>query len=345
MMFWASLPLQFISDLNDQFKSLSHHAWVLKRRLQKHIIRTVMHWSLTTSRDLNNKSGKSYLTALKNRIWQVVIFEADGALEQVLKPNRNRAELGLGDVEEGETEIELESVNECIEEIANDKRVTIEEIRSCFDDYRPLSYAQRKILDPIVLYKDDMYTVLYLAIQRKHTQNAKYLLKHFRLALHRRCGPSRGTALSEAVERCNWDIVSGILNSPFMSPSQYINIGDGLDFTPLHYLVGHHHSQSINQTEILDKLLWHGADIDALNSKFHTPLHWLIDLYVGGPLIDNGESQSWIDLLDYFLTAGAEVNTKDIDGMDLDSRFHSHSFMASLGHSLNNNLLAAETET
>ena len=320
MKHWRSFKASL--DLEDRFE-VSFRVWRFKRRMKgirrKYIRAVIIPWrSRRTSRNLNHKYEASYLTALKKRIWHVVLFEDDGALKHVLSLSRNNAQPRPDNVERGTVpDAEPVDFEKCLDEMARDRQVTTEEIRNCFDNYRPLSRTERYGSN-LHLHDNNKCTILYIAVSRGHTQNVEYILQHLRVSLYHRCGPLARTALAQAISSQEWDIVSKILGSSFMSPSQYINVRYCFGCTPLHEILqrvvfsGKGHGRT-RARQIVEELLQHGADIDALADGFLTPLHLLVHLH--RYTIDDESTETGIDLQKYLISEGAEVNTKDAGGM------------------------------
>ena len=221
-----------------------------------------------------------------------------------------------------------------LDTIVDDRLGTIEQICDCFNDNRCLTYEEENHIGE---YGDDdnKFSIFYVAVCRNQTQNVKLLLKYFTVALDTKCGFLRRTAFSRAVCGGQWPIVSDILGSTFMSSSQYINIGDRWGDTPLHDLVWNaKYNTSIQPIEepkaLLKSFLSHGAYIDALNDGFRTPLHVLADYDDGDGDGDGGsggggtKSRAFFEAL---LEGGAEVNTKDVQGMSADSHHHVYVYL------------------
>ncbi|PNP76718.1 hypothetical protein FNYG_10137 [Fusarium nygamai] len=155
-------------------------------------------------------------------------------------------------------------------------------------------------------------SILFIAICRGHSENAKYLLKsqQIQIDLRMKFSWKECTVLHQAVTEHNLTIVSYILRHSSMAPLEYIDIGDHLGYTPLHYVtdeVGIPETSDANGTmaRILRKLLQYGADIDHISDSGWTPLHNLI---LGEP------SRAFTACLELLLEAKAEVNTKDSYG-------------------------------
>lgn len=139
---------------------------------------------------------------------------------------------------------------------------------------------------------------------------AVYLLDKCRIKLETHNGPYERTALYEAVAARKKGLMLSILNNQFMSPSKYINIGDGYGDTALHHLVTlTDEDKSPNDatvSELLTGILEHGPDIDATNNFGSIPIQML--------MVRGGESTERIGYLETLCKAGAELNTKDVYG-------------------------------
>ncbi|KAF5613722.1 beta-lactamase 2 [Fusarium subglutinans] len=133
------------------------------------------------------------------------------------------------------------------------------------------------------------------------------------------------TVLQQAVLKGDCDLVWNILeNSSFTSPEKYINSGDYRSRTALHNLVcasvrplSPPDSVELDDTlKIFGLLSEYGANVNALDGSFMTPLHSLLSAALGLKFwTDMGrEYTPLIPLLDSLLLAGAEVQTKDKKG-------------------------------
>ncbi|KAH7303952.1 hypothetical protein B0I35DRAFT_454968 [Stachybotrys elegans] len=171
------------------------------------------------------------------------------------------------------------------------------------------------------------YSILFVAICRGLRNDVNYLLRQPSISLTGTYGPDRRTALFEAVLRKDLQVVKRMLRCPYVSPSQYINMGDLLGNTPLHRAMMNCDSLPVRKAKkevesesndendsvnlnILHELIQRGSNIDALNLAFRTPLHTAINGVLGP------ETTLCVKQL---LDEGAEVNTKDEYG---DSPLH-----------------------
>ncbi|KAF4971482.1 hypothetical protein FSARC_1710 [Fusarium sarcochroum] len=124
----------------------------------------------------------------------------------------------------------------------------------------------------------------------------------------------------EALKDGLWDMALKLLQKDSQPPSQYIDIRDGNDCTPLHRLVSGYQRQgneemdaSTNIVKIFELLLQRGANFDAVDYGLRTPLHYLV-------ASNNWNGTTRLDLMDRLLLVGCEINTKDNHG---DSPLHS----------------------
>jgi hypothetical protein len=165
-------------------------------------------------------------------------------------------------------------------------------------------------------------SVLWMAICRGHKSDVDYLLTKRNIKLHMQNTLSQETVLHKAVSKEDCDLVCDILEkSSSTSPETYINVGDILSRTALHNLVFDSVSGILlTNVDGLDKTLKifaslseYGANINALDWRFMTPLHLLLSAALGQEE-RNRKFESLIPLLDSLLLAGAEVNTKDMEG-------------------------------
>ncbi|KAJ4308461.1 hypothetical protein N0V84_012086 [Fusarium piperis] len=150
-------------------------------------------------------------------------------------------------------------------------------------------------------------SVLFIAICRGHDIDAEYLLRNHKIDLTFQSSKNKRTALFQAVAQRKANLVSRILQHPFMAPSHYINLGDLRKFTVLHQISGMAGEPVENgvMLKILDAILQYGPNVDALNENLQTPLHQLIVEDIGQ------ESKRCLERL---LDADAEFNTQDNDG-------------------------------
>ena len=153
-------------------------------------------------------------------------------------------------------------------------------------------------------------SLFFHLVRLSHDKIAAYLLDKCRINLESQNGPEGRTALYEAVAAKKKGLMLNILNSQFMSPSKYINIGDADGDTALHYLLTFEAKDKATDdatvSELLTGILEHGPDIDATNKFGRTPLQWLI--------LQGGQSIESIAYLEILCKAGAELNTKDVYG-------------------------------
>ncbi|KAF5617254.1 hypothetical protein F25303_13333 [Fusarium sp. NRRL 25303] len=171
-------------------------------------------------------------------------------------------------------------------------------------------------------------SILWMAIDRRHKSDVSYLLTQRNQKLHIQNGDWKRTALHRAVLILDVELILNILEGgSSTSPHAYINAEDGLSKTALHTLVDDWHlveddvlvSESIN-TDDLDRhlkifglLYRHGADINAFDGRFRTPLHHGLATALHSKIMDI-ECKPVVPILYKLLEAGAEVNTKDING-------------------------------
>ncbi|KAG5786873.1 hypothetical protein H9Q69_014051 [Fusarium xylarioides] len=169
-------------------------------------------------------------------------------------------------------------------------------------------------------------SILWMAIHQDHKSDMEYLLTERNQKLEMGNTFQQKTVLHKAVSESDGDLVRNILeNNSLTSPETYINAGDFVNRTPLHDVVVYAFRRlsiptSIeldNTLKVFGLLSEHGANINALDDLFMTPLHLLFSeaLYWKNRLEGNREHSFLIPLLDSFLLAGAEVQTKDMEGM------------------------------
>lgn len=181
---------------------------------------------------------------------------------------------------------------------------------------RPLTQEEIERVEGL---EEDMdegeYSILFIAICRGWHKDVEYLLRRPEIALGIQCGSHRRTTLFEAVRRESDALVSKILECPFVSPSQHIDIGDADENTPLHQVAlnmgsdERKPSTENSNVKSFNALLLHGANIDAFNNQFRTPLHILANY--------RPPSKEAAKCAKELLEAGAEVNPKDENGRSL----------------------------
>ncbi|RBA14968.1 hypothetical protein FPRO05_13184 [Fusarium proliferatum] len=186
----------------------------------------------------------------------------------------------------------------------------------------------KKELLPVHGGSTSAVSILWMAIDRHHKSDVSYLLTQRNQKLHIQNGDWQRTVLHRAVSILDVELTLNILEGgSSTSPHAYINAEDGLSRTALHTLVDDWHlvedaafvSDSIN-TDVLDQhlkifdlLYRHGADINAFDGRFRTPLHHGLATVLHSKIMDI-ECKSIVPILYKLLEAGAEVNTKDING-------------------------------
>ncbi|KAM0494440.1 hypothetical protein ACHAP8_008583 [Fusarium lateritium] len=159
---------------------------------------------------------------------------------------------------------------------------------------------------------DSMVSILWICIHRNHTSDVDYLLRNANIDLQTRNGSRQETVLHEAVSNNAQRFVDSILETnSSASPLGCIELGDRFSNTPLHYLM-HIYVNNIPQEnseesrmmiEMAKSLLEHGANVNALNYAFETPLHLLVG--------SRNRDDCIIPLLQELLLKGAEVNSKE----------------------------------
>ncbi|CVL08288.1 uncharacterized protein FMAN_05094 [Fusarium mangiferae] len=169
------------------------------------------------------------------------------------------------------------------------------------------------------------FSLLWMVIHQGHKSDAEYLLSEHNQKLHTRNDWLQRTVLHQAVSDKDSDLIRDIFErSSSTSPHTYIDVGDFASRTALHILVvdsvfGNPKPETLQKTFVIfDSLSLHGANLNALDADFRTPLHLLLSLTLLWKDWDpEYPSRTLLDpffLLDRFLQAGAEVNTKDIEG-------------------------------
>ncbi|KAK7403322.1 hypothetical protein QQX98_010911 [Neonectria punicea] len=176
--------------------------------------------------------------------------------------------------------------------------------KAAANTYRDLSSQER--VGPLSAV-EGRCSVLFIAICRGHDIDAEYLLRNHKIELTFQSTKNKRTVLFQAVAQKKSNLVSRILQHPFMAPSHYINLGDSKKFTVLHQISGMAGELVENgvMLKILDAILQYGPNVDALNENLQTPLHQLIVQDIGK------ESKRYLERL---LDADAEFNTQDNDG-------------------------------
>ncbi|KAF5671946.1 hypothetical protein FDENT_10792 [Fusarium denticulatum] len=163
-------------------------------------------------------------------------------------------------------------------------------------------------------------SILWTAINRGHKSDVDYLLKQRNQKLYMQNGDWQRTVLHKAVSNADAELTRNILEvGSSTSPQAYINAEDRIQMTALHILVagGIFGSRSTKNEylgealKILDLLSRHGANINALDGRFMTPLHLMLSEAV---LWRGTDLEYIIPMLNRFLEAGAEVSTKDMQG-------------------------------
>ncbi|KAF5705047.1 ankyrin repeat domain-containing protein [Fusarium globosum] len=168
---------------------------------------------------------------------------------------------------------------------------------------------------------DGSFSLLWMAIQQDHKSDVDYLLTEHNQKLHKGNGFYNETVLHLAVWKNDLDLIRDILEkSSSTSPHTYINTRDTRSKTVLHVLVINSPVNRISAlrktVEIVDLLLQYGANINALDNGFRTPLHQLLETLIMQKNLPRNLPIIPLDpLMDAFLQAGAEVNTKDYQGM------------------------------
>ncbi|CEI63683.1 unnamed protein product [Fusarium venenatum] len=162
---------------------------------------------------------------------------------------------------------------------------------------------------------EGVFSILWVCIYRNHASDVDYLLGNTNIDLRTQNGFFQRTVLHGAVSIRNQRFVDSILETnSSASPLGCIEVGNIYSETPLHTLITiyvkckpqENPEESHMVLGMVKSLLEHGANVDALNYAFQTPLH----LLVGSSNYD----LDIIPLLQEFLLNGAEVNSKDIFG-------------------------------
>ncbi|KAF5234775.1 hypothetical protein FANTH_11964 [Fusarium anthophilum] len=163
-------------------------------------------------------------------------------------------------------------------------------------------------------------SILWTAIDRGHKSDVDYLLRQRNQKLYMENGDWQRTVLHKAVSNLDAKVTRDILEGgSSTSPQAYINAEDSTHRTALHILIGvcffgrtlTNNQDLGNALKIFDLLYRHGANINALNGRFRTPLH----LVLMEALFQQGtDLESIIPIFHRLLEAGAEMSTKDILG-------------------------------
>ncbi|KAG4260819.1 hypothetical protein FPRO03_02642 [Fusarium proliferatum] len=192
---------------------------------------------------------------------------------------------------------------------------------------RALTKKEREQVHETGLYLGSgTISLLWMAIHQNHKSDVDYLLSEHNQKLHKGSRWNQETVLHRAVSNNDLNLVRDILEkSSYTSPHTYINVGDSGSRTSLHELVSslcsasrYPDPESLGHTfEILDLLSRYGANINALDMSFRTPLHLLLSrtLICKNYLPEELSSIPIDPLMDKLLRAGAEVNTKDFQGV------------------------------
>ncbi|KAF5665618.1 ankyrin repeat kinase domain-containing protein [Fusarium circinatum] len=174
---------------------------------------------------------------------------------------------------------------------------------------------------------DGPFSLLWMTFHQKRESDWDYLLTERNQKLHTRNGWLQRTVLHQAVSNQDLALVQNIFEkSSYTSPHTYIDVGDFASRTALHTLVFESVFNSLSTdaenlrktTDMFDLLCRYGANINALDAGFRTPLHLLLSLTLlrkdWHPEYACCLPQDTLSLLKRFLEARAEVNTKDIEG-------------------------------
>lgn len=169
------------------------------------------------------------------------------------------------------------------------------------------------------------FSLLWMAIHQAHKSDVEYLLSEHNLKLNKGNGRNQETVLHLAVTKNDLDLTREILEkSSYTSPHTHINAGEIGSRTAIHILVFSlvirrlpPPAKDLARTfAIFDLLSQYGANINALDNGFRTPLHMLLSDTISCKR-HHPESLSAIPLdhlMDKLLQAGADVNTKDFQG-------------------------------
>ncbi|KAF5534546.1 hypothetical protein FNAPI_12335 [Fusarium napiforme] len=189
-----------------------------------------------------------------------------------------------------------------------------------------LANSSRKLTKKEILQVQDWssnaVSILWAAITRGHKSDVNYLLRQRNQKLLRRNGDWHQTVLHMAVSNKDLDLARDILEeSSSTSPQTYINAEDDFSRTALHILVDERiidrsmrNRKDLEKTlQIFDLLCRHGANINALDGQFMTPLHQLLSRALNWKETDL-MYELIVPVLERLLQAGAEVNTKDTEG-------------------------------
>ncbi|CEF71957.1 unnamed protein product [Fusarium graminearum] len=268
----------------------------------------------------------------ENEIWEAALWRDDGEIKRLLE-EFEEAFYSSDEMRDLETnpDKEFHSKSRIATAVANNF-IHSDEIYFIPPDssYSQIKFRMETIADQLAntsreltskeqaqirTYEGGTYSILWIAIHRQHLIDVDYLLKNRNIELHTRNGYQQETALHEAVWNRNEQIIESILGSDTSaSPSGCVDLCDVLSETPLHTVFKNHALEPFQDTSlegdrifrISTVLLDHGANINALNEIYHTPLHLLLQW---------GYSDAQIGpLLNRFLAEGAEVNSKDFQG-------------------------------
>ncbi|KAF3062154.1 hypothetical protein GL218_03548 [Daldinia childiae] len=233
----------------------------------------------------------SLKTLAENNIWHAVTHGKDGEVEKTLKQWGSK-------------------VSE------DDKAELVNTFRNFEEDIENIQSQTWDMMDDVQIGAG--YSLLSIAICRNLLEDVKFLVQQPGISLNTPSGSERLTPLHMAIIGEHSDLVSEILHNRSTAPSQLVNTRDSDGKTALHHAVMKYcwkeeefTEESKTRKDVL-QLLKHGANIDAQNRSFHTPLHLLI---IHGP--DREE----IEFARLLLENGAEVNTKDEYGEIVNTQY------------------------
>ncbi|EKJ69756.1 hypothetical protein FPSE_10072 [Fusarium pseudograminearum CS3096] len=242
----------------------------------------------------------------KEQIWHAAISGGDGKIQKLIESVNFNQTRGIiaADVageryfDDIDHPVSGQSRMEAIaDELANTSR------------FVPEQEEQNTIFD-----RSGTVSILWIAIERNHKDDVNYLLTNRNILLQTRHCSGQDTVLHKAVLRNDYGLTKSILETnSSISPSNCVNITNRLSETPLHNLVHNVRvrkwkkgSEELKEAlRIFDLLFEHGASVNAVNQMLRTPLHMLLD---SSPDVDINP------LFERLLSAGAEVNSKDISG-------------------------------
>ncbi|OBS26142.1 hypothetical protein FPOA_00085 [Fusarium poae] len=279
----------------------------------------------------------------EDRIWNAAVWQDDGEITKLLQEFEERNYLGVeGQLcpdmvdEEGGTRRCAEG---CIEfdiaiTVAKFHDVYYKNYANTIKDSLTRFFMRRRMTDimdqlantsrrpnkkerrQLQVRGDDIVSILWICIHRNHASDVDYLLRNANIDLRTRSFSSEETVLHKAVSTKTQQFVHSILETnSSVSPLGCLELGDDMSETPLHTVIKTYLDDTREGTPeeshmiigIAKLLLEHGANVNALNIGYETPLHLLLGWR-------NYRSFPIVPLLEELLSKSAEVNSRDSEG-------------------------------